>query len=226
MEVKKNDFLFFQNELLQDLSNLEKRMNEKFVSISNRILQQSTYNEENITSQNNKIMKIFDLLASDEEKIKINSKLSNFQNKIDEFIYLNNTKLNAIEKKLNEICFKYDKIFISNLTSPGFIGPSCEYPNARIFLEFTEKKLKELSNIKDKQNKDIKMYKDKLESLIAQFKIQAETQNSKINIYCKEIFEKFEKRNDEKYKAIEERVNFMRIENGQYSFNLMKKRMN
>ena len=223
MELKKNDLIFFQNEVLKDLKELEKRINDKIIALSNKIIQQTSFNEETITSQNNQIMKILNLVSSNEETIKINLKLSNFQNKIDNFIFLINTKISSLEKNLSDICYKYDKIFITNLTSQGLIGPSCEYSNVRIFLESVDKKIKELSTIKDKQNKDIKMYKDKLESLIGQFKIQAETINNKMTLFCNELLEKFEKKNDEKIKSIEERVNNMRIENGEYSFKLLKK---
>lgn len=159
MEVKKNDFLFFQNEVLKDLKILENRINEKIKSLSNRIRQETNNNDEKISTQNNKIMEILNILSSNDEKLKVNSELSNFQNKIDEFIFLNNTKITSIQKQLSNISYKYDKIYDSNLTSPGFIGQSCEYSSVRNFLEFANKRLKELTDIKDKQNKDIKMYK-------------------------------------------------------------------
>ena len=223
MEVKKNDFLFFQNEVLQDLKILENRINEKITSLSNRIRQETNNNDEKITTQNNKIMEILSILSSNDEKLKVNSELSNFQNKIDEFIFLNDTKITSIEKQLSNISYKYDKIYVSNLTSPGFIGKSCEYSTVRNFLEFANKRLRELTDIKDKQNKDIKMYKEKLESLINQFKMLSEGAYSKFTLFCKELVEKSEKKCEQRYNAIEERVSHMRIENGTYSFNLLKK---
>ena len=88
---------------------------------------------------------------------------------------------------MHDITFKYDKLFINNLTSPGLIGDRCQFPNTRDFFEFVDNKLKDLSESKDMQNKDMKMYKEKLENLIGQFKLEISLIESKLSLYCNEL---------------------------------------
>ena len=223
MEVKKNDFIFFQNEVLKDLKNLENKMIEKISGLSKKLNTESAKNNEQFTLQNNKIVEIINKSSSSIEQTKINNQIEKLKKKFEDYSVVNNTKVNSIQKELTENTFKFDKIFITNLTSPGLIGPSCTYTTVRQFLEYVNRKIKDLEDIKDKQNKDIQMYKEKLETLIGQFKLVTDSAYQKYTLYCNELLEKSEKKNEEKYLAMEERVSNMRVENGQYSFNLIKK---
>ena len=223
MEVKKSDFIFFKNEVLEDIKRLENRINNKLIVNSDTLMEKINLNKNNISENNRKIFEMLKLVSNEEEKIKINSSLNSFKAKIDQFVLLNDTKLTSLEKQFNEISFKYDKIFINNLTSPGFIGKACEFSNARSFLEYTQRKLKELSGARDMQNKDIKMYKEKLESLINQFKSQISLVEAKFSLFIKESLSKLELRTKEKFKEIEDKIINIKAENTQLSLDLKKK---
>ena len=223
MEIKKSDFIFFKNEVLEDIKRLENRINNKLIVNSDTLMEKINLNKNNISENNRKIFEMLKLVSNEEEKIKINSSLNSFKAKIDQFVLLNDTKLTSLEKQFNEISFKYDKIFINNLTSPGFIGKACEFSNARSFLEYTQRKLKELSGARDMQNKDIKMYKEKLESLINQFKSQISLVEAKFSLFIKESLSKLELRTKEKFKEIEDKIINIKAENTQLSLDLKKK---
>ena len=116
MEIKKSDFIFFKNEVLEDIKKLENRINNKIIVNSDILVEKINLNKNNISDNNKKIFEMMKLISNEEEKIKINSSLNSFKAKIDEFVLLNDTKLTYLEKQFNEISFKYDKIFIiSNL---------------------------------------------------------------------------------------------------------------
>ena len=223
MEIKKSDFIFFKNEVLEDIKKLENRINNKIIVNSDILVEKINLNKNNISDNNKKIFEMMKLISNEEEKIKINSSLNSFKAKIDEFVLLNDTKLTYLEKQFNEISFKYDKIFIKNLTCPGFIGKACEFSNARSFFEFTHRKLKELSGARDLQNKDIKMYKEKLESLISQFKSQIKLIEAKFSLYIQESLSKLELRTKERFKEIENKIIDIKAENTQLSLDIKKK---
>ena len=71
--------------------------------------------------------------------------------------------------ELSSAKLKYDKIFIDNLTVPGYIGEYSQYKTLREYLSVNISQVSSLVTYKDKMDLDLKQYKDKLESLIFQF---------------------------------------------------------
>ena len=220
--VKKSDFIFFKNEILEDLKRFENKLNNKILLNSNTILEQGKKNKEEISNVKNKIFEMMNSSSNNEEKIEIKSKLTQYKTKIDEFIFVYNTKINSLEKQINDMGFKYDKIFINNLIIPGLIGNSCPFSTAKLFFEYVNKKLKDLSYDKDIINKNNKLNKDKLESLIKQFQMQIDLAESKFSFFRNEFSKKFEQKSEQKLAEIEERIDKLRLENGAHSFELKK----
>ena len=56
MEVKKSDFIFFQNEILEDMKKLENKINNIIISNSNNLLEKVNLNKNNIEATNKKII--------------------------------------------------------------------------------------------------------------------------------------------------------------------------
>ena len=223
MEVKKTDLTFFKNEVLEDIRKLEHRLNNKINLELNKYNSQVNKNRDSISDNNKKIFEILKSLSNEEEKIKINMTLSSFQTKIDGIKNDQDSKLITLEKQIHDMSFKYDKIFITNLTSIGLIGNGCEFANSRIFFEYTYNKLKELQNAREIQKKNVEMYKKQLESLIDQFKQQINLTEAKFSLYCNDLLKRFEFRNNEKYKEVEDKIINMRADNDKFSSELKKK---
>ena len=221
--VSRNDFLFFQNEVFQDMKNLEKNINEK---INNMITNMNSYKD---TSDMNykifteKISEMMGIIDSTDEKATINTRLSSFQNQMDDILFLTKSRLNSFESQINDISFKYDKIFLDNLTVPCIVGVSCPFKNMAAYIDYSYKKIKELLTDKSKQNTDMKSYKERLEILIASFGTQIRGAQSKFGDYCKNCFKDYEKNSKERYDLLEEKINSIRIENGKYTYDLIKK---
>ena len=223
MEVKISDLAYFKNEILEDLKKLEKRLNEKMNSNINLFLENINTNKEIISEQNSKIFEVMNTITKIEEKLKLNSDLSLIESKLDHFTMYNNSKLASLEKEINDVSFKYDRIFVQNLTCPGLIGNHCQYSNSRAFFESIDKRLKELVKSKDAQNKDNKMYKDKLEALLNQFKLEMNSIDPKISLHCNELLHKYELRNNEKLLDMTNKLNNVRVEFENFTSNLNKK---
>ena len=223
MEVKKSDFIFFQNEILEDMKKLENKINNIIISNSNNLLEKVNLNKNNIEATNKKIFEIIKLVNNEDDKIKINSYIDKFKTKIDEFTFANDTKMTSLEKQLNELSFKYDKLIISNLTCPGFIGKGCEYSNLRSFLEYLREKLKELFNARDNQYREMRIYKEKLETLINQLKLQMNLNEAKFSLYVNDALKKFEVRTNERFKELENKILNFKADNMQLTNDVKKK---
>ena len=65
--------------------------------------------------------------------------------------------------ELSSAKIKYNKIFIDNLTVPGYIGEYSQYKTLREYLSVNISQVSSLVTYKDKMDLDLKQYKDKLE---------------------------------------------------------------
>ena len=221
--VSRNDFLFFQNEVFQDMKNLEKNINEKINSMITNMNSYKDTSDMNYKKFTEKISEMMGIIDSTDEKAKINTQLSSFQKQMDDISFLTKNRLNSFERQINDISFKYDKIFLDNLTVPCIVGVSCPFKNMAAYIDYSYKKIKELLTDKSKQNTDMKSYKERLEILIASFGTQIRGVQSKFGDYCKNCFKDYEKNSKERYDLFEEKLNAMRIENGKYTYDLIKK---
>ena len=219
----KNDFIFFQNEVLSDIKKLESKLTEKIFQMNNAIEQNNLKIENKINDLNTRFII---LTKQFQEKKNADNPLLIIQpikQKIEENISKLEIKINMLEKDLDSACFKYDKIVTNNLNVPGLIGSSCPYETLRPFLEYVNIKMVELLKAKEKQTFDFKKYKEKLETIINNNKTQFDTTQKKINEYCKNGFKQCDINCTDRINVVEKRIEALRIENGQFSFDLKQR---
>jgi len=221
--VTKTDFIYFQNEILKDIKNLELKFNEK----TDEMLKSISTNKANEESH---IKKLYDLFGEISEKIsfseeydKINNKITAIQKKLEDLTINSRIKSNALEKEINNMTIKYDKIFISNLVVPGLIGNSCPYQSLGNFIESANKKINDLTIEKKKQGMDLKSYKDKLESLIGQFNTRINNVEEQFKEYCNTCFANYDKNSNDRFNYMEDKMNNLRMENVKYSSELIER---
>ena len=66
--------------------------------------------------------KLIELYVDLKRKTEIIEEIQLFKTKIEEETYTQKIKLEDLKKELNDISFKYDKIYIDNFKFPGLIG--------------------------------------------------------------------------------------------------------
>ena len=223
MEVSKNDFIFFKNEILQDLKKLDSKINDKATSLLKELNEKTSIVDKKLTMQDNRITDIQNFCSTNDEKSKMDEKFKNFKAKLDEFIFINNTKVNSMDKQLSEMNLKYDKNFSTNLTVPRLIGSSCEYPNLRSFLEYVNTKLKDISNSVEKQEKEVKLLKNKISNMDNSAKISQDKLLIKVNTQLTQISEKNEIVIKDHLKLFQEKVDDIRLEGTKHMMEIEEK---
>ena len=153
----------------------------------------------------------------------INNKLDKFNKKIEETTIINNTKIASFQKDLSNACYKYDKIFLNNISSPGLIGDGCPYATMRAFLEFVNNRIKEFISSKDKSMVDFKRYETWVKTTLDKFKEEIVDNKNEIYQFLNKEIKQYDKRSIEKMNIIEDKLSFIKIENGRYNYNLHKK---
>ena len=221
-DLSKKDFIYFQNEILQDIKKVESKLNEKIGSIYSYIQEISISNEKRYDSINSIVKKLSDNNFEKTEE-KILSQIERLKKKIEDTTLNNNSKISIMQKDLSNACFKYDKIVLDNLKVNGLIGDGCPYKNLKLFIEYINKKIKEIILAKDKIIVESNSLKEKMNTMTTHIKVELETEKMKMN----EIISQKINGNDEKClerkKNVEEIIKDMRMENYKYSDDLIKK---
>ena len=222
-EITRNDFSFFQNEILKEMKSIEKKLNEKILTISKDFQNKTLIIEQKYENEKVRMEELLKRIETENIQEKINEKIDKINSKLEETTMVNNIKISSIERDLSNACYKYDKIFINNISSPGLIGDGCPYHTMRSFLEFVNDKLKDLLSAKEKSSIDFKRYEDWVKSILNKFKEEiSDNKNSMKNFLVNEI-KQYDKRSFDKMNVVEDKLSFIRIENGKYNYNLSKK---
>ena len=222
-EKKRNDFIFFQDEILGELKKMETKLSEKLTQSLSFIDNQNQKFDNKIKDLNNRFNMVCQKIEEQINAKKAEDSSHQSHQKLEELVSKIDIKLNILDKDFNNACYKYDKIFSNNLIVPGLIGSSCPYDNLKPFLEYVNIKMSELLKAKDKQTLDTKKYKEKLETIISQNKTQFETAQKKINDYCSKGFKQCDIICQDRITLLEKRIESLRLENGEYAYELKQK---
>ena len=221
--VTKTDFIYFQNDVLKDIKNLEKTFTEKIENIIKDVNNIKIYADSNFTKYSLLISDISEKVGVSEGNSKINEELNIMKKKLEDLSINSRIKTNSLEKEFNNMTIKYDKIFINNLVVPGLIGSSCPFPTLASFIDNANKKINELTIEKKKQGMDLKSYKEKLDSLINMFNNRVNSSEEKFKQYCNLCFQNFDKNSNDRFNLLEERIGTLRMENAKYSSELIER---
>ena len=222
-EVKKSDFIYFQNEFLQDIKNLDIKFNDKISQLVKTFQNQKLVTDQKFEMYNDKISSLLTLIETNTEYQKLKTDVENFKKHISQNQMTNTNKLYYLQKDLSDACFRYDNLFSSLISVPGLIGKGCKYADVKNFYQLIDKKILELQNYRDKNNMDLDKYKKKLENLIGQFKLQIDNSQNKYFSFCKEKITETKNKIDEQFNFIDEKISKMRMDNGKHSYDLIQK---
>lgn len=124
-----------QKDVSQSLKNLEKNMKQQIetlnIKLSSKLLELEKSQQEQFT----KISEISSLLQPEMENNKKISDLISFKKKTTDQMISYDFKFTHLQKDLNNIAYKYDKIYLDNLLIPGTIGDYCRYKNLKDYIE-------------------------------------------------------------------------------------------
>jgi hypothetical protein len=198
--VAKADMMFFQNEVLSDLKNIEAIVNTKISKLSENtsaIIKGYNQKFEEFSNKIKDLLELITVTKIDHEKVE---ELYRNKDKIKDQITENRARIFQNKKLIDGALYKYDRAIMDNLEVPGLIGVGCKYNTIRQFLEFANEELNTFKIFKNQQMKDTKVLKDKFDKFHTKIEIsnkeviqRCETiYNSKIDLFQKEMEKKIE----------------------------------
>ena len=153
-----NDILFQLNQFKIDIENKikeEKNSNQKII---NQLITQFS----DLESINKNLI---DSLAKINVKLDQYNEFESFKKKAESQLITHEIRINNTMSDLKESQYKYDKIFIDNLSVPGFIGPQTQYKTIGEYLYNNIQNISSLNTIKEQMRKDIIEVKIRIENI-------------------------------------------------------------
>ena len=214
-QVLNSELLFFKNEILGDLKQLENKLSKKLDiktdgtqkkiieinatvdALTKKFFTMSGFYSENITMKD----KIDDLY----QKI----------SKIEETIYSHDFRLSTIGKDLVTAINKYDRIIEKSIYYPGVIGTNnSKFNTFHNFIDYVMMNINQLNLFKDKtMGIDLKQYKNKLEATIDGFKKQTEEIITNNRIYTSKLIKNLENKFKNDFELYDQRLCNLKIKN-------------
>ena len=155
--------------VLKTIKTVEAGLSNKIDLITAQLNQKMLMINEKMDSMSSEYKHLTSNLSEYKFKLDKVDQFSSFQNKANDLLTTHDIRINSMMSELSSAKIKYDKIFIDNLTVPGYIGEYSQYKTLREYLSVNISQVSSLVTYKDKMDLDLKQYKDKLESLIFQF---------------------------------------------------------
>jgi hypothetical protein len=166
MEVTINhDYIQFKNDILKDIREFEKKINEQIKTKNNSVDSSLLELEDKIT----KLEK--DTKNSSLNIIEIKSKLNplneffNFKQKIENMAFNHDIKIKLSTEEIERIKTRYDKILDDNLNIPGIIGGNCKFKNLKDYIHTNNNEIAKIKYGLEEEKKMTLEFKKKFEVL-------------------------------------------------------------
>ena len=208
-------FLYFKNDLLKDINNIESKLNSKLNETKNILDAKLNDYEIKISLLSEKINHFSQLISHDKKIDEKIIKLEKYNEKINESLLNNEMKIDSIKYDLKNSINKYDNLFLENIFCPGLIGNSNKYKTFRELLDYILSQIRNLNSFKDTNNIDFKTYKVKLDNSIQNFKFQFDGINRTLKEYTNKQFYDCEEKIKNNFNILENKIKDIQNENNQ-----------
>ena len=222
-EVELNDFQFFKNEILSHLQQLDKSFSLK---IQEQALKTSNIINEMNEKMNSLIEKntfLSDTLSNIKFKAEKLDELDAYKKKSEQQILTHDISLKETIKDFSNLKYKYDKIFLDNLTIPGQIGQGAKYKNLGEFLSYMIQEMKNINYEKEQFKRDIKEIKQKSDNTVKEVKTIITNSQNVCNKYSDTKDSILNEKINSEIHLCNEKMMDIRIENVKAAQNLEKK---
>ena len=216
--------IYEKDDFLQEIRIIREYCKEQIMKLSSLIKEINIRIEHKIETMKSNQNKLIELYVDSKLKKEIISDYPVFKIKTNEEFYNHQIKIEDIRKDIDNISFKYDKIYIDNFKFPGFIGDKeSRFKNFKEYVFFLIDSIDDLKSSKIYQENIIKQFEKKFDDNIKFFvkqiqnsekicKQYTDNQKKKIEIIIKDIPNEFVKKFDD-----------IRLENNKYAVKLLNR---
>ena len=174
--ISQGDFIYFKNELLQDLKVIESKIISKVKAITDEYEEKMLNMNLKLSSCQTKILELSSNFSSENSQIERVNKLYVFKSISEEKLSAQEKKLKELNDSLNESIYSINKNIQENINYPGVIGPNSKFQNLHAFVDFVINNINNMNSFKEKMNSiDIQSYKSKFDKAMKNYKLQMDS---------------------------------------------------
>ena len=209
--------------MLQDIESIRKYCNDKITDFSSMIkeINIKINNKFDLMEKNQK--KLIDLFVDLKRKTEIISEFPDFKIKTNEEIYSKKIQIEGIQKDMNDMAFKYDRIYIDNFNFPGLIGEENRFQNFKEYVFFQIETTDDLKSAKESNDNMIKQLERRFDENISYLVKQIEKSEKLTKQYAdnkNKYLENFLNENLDKFYSKSEEL---KLENHKYAIKLLNR---
>ena len=174
--ITQNDFIFFKNELLSDIKQIESRMLSRLKESIDQNKSQIFSMNSKLNSFQTKLLELSTKINLDNSHIERINELFSFKSNIDEKFISQEKKMKKLNDYIKDSIYSMNKLFQENIAYAGVIGPNTKFQNFHAFIDFVIENINNLNSFKDKMiSLDIQNYKTKFDKMMKGYKIQLDS---------------------------------------------------
>ena len=223
MSISKNDFLFFQNDILKDIKSLENTMNSKVNQINETIITKIKEHESKLSKLTENINELVTKIASNSQANDHIEELLRWKGTTNDSLLDNKTQINLVNRCLSNAIARYDTIIIDNLSLPGVVGINCKFKNLKEYFQFIFSEIKANNIFKEQQLLINKTTKEEFKNLLKKEETELLKFTNKNKIFCENKFQQYEKILEERFNSAQETVQATRVEYTKCTMELIDK---
>ena len=217
--IIKKELIYFKEDVLKDIrlemSKLINKIDSQKESFDHTILAL----ESKMGTITEKFINLSNSINEDKTLKEKVSKLCAFQIKTQDTLSFHDSKFNNQSKLIIETMDKMDRFINESILYNDIIGPkpNCKFQNFHSFIDYIILNITQLNNFKEKTNLiDFKSFKSKIEAMIETLRVQITNSSKANNNYAKNLVEKEEEDVKDLFKAYDEKIFELKIENCKY----------
>ena len=220
----KKELLFFKNEILKDMHNIEAKQTEKLINYTeeqNKIM--NSY-EKKFLEQNRKISYLSNLIQEFFNKDKFEKYFIEFNTKFEHTLAEMKSKIYLLQNDIKDVLNKSERNLREHIFYPGKIGYKCQFKDFHAFIDYVLDSIHQLGAYQEiLKSYELHKIKKNLENELKTVEVQIK---NNFNILSKFTLDKINESEQKMINVLQDyNTQFVdvRIENNQNANNLQKK---
>ena len=215
-ELIKVELMNFKEEVLLDLKELSKKLDDKYIKMNREIKDNMDYFNKKISDFNLKLLDISSRSVSDTTTKEKLVELLSFKVKAENMMNANKYNISSFDKEINKRMNQIENLIKSSFMLPRIIGPTCKYKNISDLIEYIFNQVKFLNEFKEKNLNDSSVFKTKIENLLKSAKIKMDSIQRDANYFSIENIQKSEEKIFQEISLRDEKLKDIRTKNQEY----------
>ena len=143
------DLLFFKNDILKDMHNLEVKQNEKLVNYNEDQIKILNSYEKKILEQNEKISYLSNMITDYFQKQKFENYFEDIIKSFKKTLEKMDAKIISLQNDLKDVLYKQENYFKENILYPGIIGYKCKFKDFHAFIDYVLESINQMEHFQD-----------------------------------------------------------------------------